>query len=31
MSNPAPPSNDAELRKILDDVAAGRTTVDDGL
>jgi len=31
MSNPAPPSNDVELRKILDDVAAGRTSVDDAL
>lgn len=28
MSSPTPPPNDAELRKILDDVAAGRTTVD---
>lgn len=31
MSNPSPPSGDAELRKILDDVAAGRLTVDQAL
>lgn len=31
MSNPSSPSNDDALRKILEDVSAGRTTVDDAL